>query len=39
MASRDLEKEYDPTQWSSRIKDPKELLKSHVEFGNTGKIK
>lgn len=31
--SRDLEKEYDPTQWSERIKDPKELLASHVEFG------
>lgn len=37
MASRDLEKEFDPTQWSSRIKDSKELLESHVEFGNTGK--
>jgi hypothetical protein len=36
--SRDLEKEYDPTQWSERIKDPKELLASHVEFGKTGKI-
>jgi len=34
MASRDLEKEYDPTQWSSRITNPKELRESHVEFGN-----
>lgn len=39
MASRDIEKEYDPTQWSSRFTDPKELLKNHVEFGNTGKIR
>lgn len=37
MASRDLEKEYDPTQWSTRITDPKKLLESHVEFGNRGK--
>lgn len=36
MAGRDLEKEYDPTQWSSRIADPKELRQSHVEFGNRG---
>ncbi|KAG5677521.1 hypothetical protein PVAND_007276 [Polypedilum vanderplanki] len=35
MTSRDLEKEYDPTQWSQRIKDPKELLASHIEYGNT----
>lgn len=34
MAStRDLEKEYDPTQWSKRFDDPKALLASHVEFG------
>lgn len=38
MASRDFEKEFDPTQWSSRIKDSKELLASHLEFGNTGKL-
>jgi hypothetical protein len=37
MTSRDLEKEYDPTQWSSRITNPKELLATHVEFGNRGK--
>lgn len=37
MASRDIEKEYDPRFWSSRITDPKKLLESHVEFGNTGK--
>lgn len=37
MASRDIEKEYDPRLWSSRITDPKELLESHVEFGNRGK--
>jgi hypothetical protein len=36
MASRDLEKEFDPTQCSKRIADPKELLASHVEFGNRG---
>lgn len=36
MASRDLEKEFDPTRWSSRFKDSKELLKNHLEFGNTG---
>jgi hypothetical protein len=36
MASRDLEKEFDPTQWSSRFSDPKKLLESHVEFGNRG---
>lgn len=36
MASRDLEKEFDPTQWSSRIIDPKLLLETHVEFGNRG---
>lgn len=36
MSSRDLEKEYDPTQWSQRITDSKKLLQSHVEFGNTG---
>lgn len=36
MGSRDLEKEYDPTQWSQRYTDPKELLASHVEFGNQG---
>lgn len=30
MASRDLEKEFDPTKWSTRS-DPKKL---HVEFGN-----
>lgn len=38
MASRDLEKEYDPTQWSKRISDPKKLLESHVEFGNRGEL-
>lgn len=38
MASRDLEKEYDVTQWSTRITDPKKLLDSHVEFGNRGEI-
>lgn len=36
MASRDLEKEFDPRLWSSRFSDPKELLQNHVEFGNTG---
>lgn len=36
MTSRDLEKEYDPAQWSQRIKDPKELLENHIEYGNTG---
>lgn len=34
MASRDLEKEFDPTQWSTRFTNAKELLASHVEFGN-----
>lgn len=34
MASRDLEKEFDPTQWSTRITDPKALLENHREFGN-----
>lgn len=34
MASRDLEKEYDPTQWTKRFDNPKELLQSHVDFGN-----
>lgn len=38
MASRDLEKEFDPTQWSQRITDPKKLLENHVEFGNRGEI-
>lgn len=38
MASRDLEKEFDPTQWSSRFDEPKELLQSHVEFGNQGEF-
>lgn len=32
----DLDKEFDPTQWSTRITDPKELLAKHVEFGNKG---
>ena len=36
--SRDLEKEFDPTQWSKRITDPKELLKNHVALGNTGEL-
>jgi len=36
MSSVDLEKEFDPTQWSTRITDPKELLANHVEFGNRG---
>jgi hypothetical protein len=39
MASRDLEKEFDPTQWSTRIGDPKKLLESHVEFGNRGEFR
>lgn len=36
MASRDLEKEFDPTQWSNQNVEPKELLANHVEFGNRG---
>lgn len=36
MAPRDLEKEYDPTQWTKRFDDPKELLESHKDFGNQG---
>jgi hypothetical protein len=36
MSTLDLEKEFDPTQWSTRITDPKELLANHVEFGNRG---
>jgi hypothetical protein len=35
-ATRDLEKEFDPTQWSKRITNPQELLASHVEFGRKG---
>lgn len=38
MASRDLEKEFDPKQWSTRFTDPKKLLDSHVEFGNRGEL-
>lgn len=34
--SRDLEKEFDTKQWSSRITDPKELKANHVDFGNRG---
>lgn len=37
MTSRDIEKEFDPTQWSTRITDSKELLANHVEFGKRGK--
>lgn len=39
MASRDLEKEFDARQWSTRITDPKELLANHIEFGNRGELK
>ena len=38
MSSRDLEKEYDATQWSQRITDPVELLQSHDEYSNTGDL-
>ncbi|CRL06829.1 CLUMA_CG019545, isoform A [Clunio marinus] len=34
MASRDLEKEYDPREWTTRFGSAKELLDNHVEFGN-----
>lgn len=33
--SRDLEKEYDATQWSQRITDPVELLQAHDDYSNT----
>lgn len=33
---RDLEKEYDPTQWTKRFECSKELLINHVAFGNRG---
>lgn len=36
MSSRDLEKEYDATQWSQRITDPVELLQAHDDYSNTG---
>jgi hypothetical protein len=36
MTSRDLEKEFDATQWSKRNADAKELLQNHIEYGNTG---
>ncbi|KAL7047430.1 hypothetical protein ACKWTF_002903 [Chironomus riparius] len=35
MSSRDLEKEYDTTQWSQRITDPVELLQAHDDYSNT----
>jgi arylformamidase len=34
MSSRDLEKEYDTTQWSQRITDPVELLRAHDDYSN-----
>lgn len=37
-ATRDLEKEFNPSQWSKRILNPQEFLANHVEFGRNGEL-